>query len=78
MACTSAAFADSKKHFLVLDALRGVTALEVYSGGDHTKQMINDGCLAVDFFFMLSGYVSADAYDKPVWKWLIKKWVHLK
>lgn len=67
----SATFSDSKKHFLILDALRGVAALvvvlfhvlEVYSGGDHTKQMINHGYLAVDFFFMLSGYVMAHAYD---------------
>lgn len=37
--------------------------LEVFSGGDHVKQMINHGNLAVDFFFMLSGYVMAHAYD---------------
>lgn len=68
---SSSAFSDSKKHFLILDALRGVAAivvvlfhiLEVYSGGDHVKQMINHGYLAVDFFFMLSGYVMAHAYD---------------
>ncbi len=67
----SSTFSDSKKHFLILDALRGVAAvvvvmfhvLEVYSGGDHTKQFINHGYLAVDFFFMLSGYVMAHAYD---------------
>jgi len=71
MTQSSAAFADSKKHFLILDALRGVAALvvvlfhvlEVYSGGDHLKQLINHGYLAVDFFFMLSGYVMAHAYD---------------
>lgn len=67
----SSAFSDSKQHFLVLDALRGVAAivvvlfhvLEVYSGGDHTQQLINHGYLAVDFFFLLSGYVMAHAYD---------------
>lgn len=37
--------------------------LEVYSGGDHIKQFINHGYLAVDFFFMLSGFVMAHAYD---------------
>lgn len=71
MTHTSSAFADSKKHFLILDALRGVASivvvlfhlLEVYSGGDHVKQFINHGYLAVDFFFMLSGYVMAHAYD---------------
>lgn len=67
----SSSFADSKKHFLILDALRGVAAivvvlfhvLEIYSGGDHVKQLVNHGYLAVDFFFMLSGYVMAHAYD---------------
>lgn len=64
-------FANSKQHFLILDALRGVAAVvvvtfhifETYSGGDHTRQIINHGYLAVDFFFMLSGYVMAYAYD---------------
>ncbi len=68
---SSSSFADSKKHFLILDALRGVAAmvvvvfhiLEIYSGGDHVKQLVNHGYLAVDFFFMLSGYVMAHAYD---------------
>lgn len=68
---SSSAFIDSKKHFKILDALRGVAAivvvlfhiLEFYSGGDHVKQVINHGYLAVDFFFMLSGYVMAHAYD---------------
>ncbi len=71
MPIASSSFADSKRHFLVLDALRGIAALmvvlfhmlEIYSGGDHTQQMINHGYLAVDFFFMLSGYVMAHAYD---------------
>lgn len=68
---SSSSFADSKKHFLILDALRGVAAvtvvmfhiLEIFSEGDHTQQIINHGYLAVDFFFMLSGYVMAHAYD---------------
>ncbi|MFV0565518.1 MAG: acyltransferase family protein [Flavobacteriaceae bacterium] len=71
MAKSSSAFSDSKKHFKILDALRGVAAivvvmfhlLEVYSGGNHIEQLINHGYLAVDFFFMLSGYVMAHAYD---------------
>ena len=68
---SSSAFIDSKRHFKILDALRGVAAvvvvlfhiLEYYSGGDHVNQLINHGYLAVDFFFMLSGYVMAHAYD---------------
>jgi len=71
MITSSSAFIDSKRHFKILDALRGVAAivvvlfhiLEYYSGGDHVKQLINHGYLAVDFFFMLSGYVMAHAYD---------------
>lgn len=71
MITPSSNFSDSKTHFLILDALRGVAALvvilfhvfEIYSGGDHIKQYINHGYLAVDFFFMLSGYVMAHAYD---------------
>lgn len=71
MTTTSSSFSDSKQHFLTLDALRGIAALmvvifhvfEIYSGGDHIRQIINHGYLAVDFFFMLSGYVMAHAYD---------------
>lgn len=61
----------TKPHYIILDGLRGVAAImvvvfhvfEVFSGGDHTKQIINHGYLAVDFFFMLSGYVISYAYD---------------
>jgi len=71
MTTPSSTYSDSKRHFQILDALRGVAAivvvlfhvLEIYSNGDHTKQLINHGYLAVDFFFMLSGYVMAHAYD---------------
>ncbi len=67
----SAAYSDSKKHLLILDALRGIAALmvlmmhtfEVYCEGDYHKMLVNHGYLAVDFFFMLSGYVMAHAYD---------------
>ncbi|MEO6395122.1 MAG: acyltransferase family protein [Devosia sp.] len=53
-------------HFLALDGLRGVAALIVvqrhgyfFLGGD----MLPAGYLAVDFFFLLSGFVLAHAYD---------------
>lgn len=80
MTKSSAAYADSKKHFKILDALRGVAAivvvlfhvLEVYSGGNHMEQLINHGYLAVDFFFMLSGYVMAHAYDDRWGKMTLK------
>lgn len=67
----SIVFQDTKKHYEILDALRGIAAIlvvifhlfEIFSGGDHTKQIINHGYLAVDFFFALSGFVIGYAYD---------------
>jgi peptidoglycan/LPS O-acetylase OafA/YrhL len=67
----SSTFKDSKQHYKTLDGLRGVAAVtvvifhifETFSGGDHTKQIINHGYLAVDFFFVLSGFVIGYAYD---------------
>lgn len=61
----------SKPHYEILDGLRGVAAamvvafhlLEAHSGGNHLNQIINHGYLAVDFFFMLSGFVIGYAYD---------------
>lgn len=61
----------TKSHYEILDGLRGVAALivvvfhmfEPYDGGDRFKQIINHGYLAVDFFFLLSGFVVAYAYD---------------
>ena len=37
--------------------------LEAHSGGNHLEQIVNHGYLAVDFFFMLSGFVIGYAYD---------------
>ncbi len=70
-ATSTDAVAPGKSHYIVLDGLRGVAALmvvmfhtfEAYSGGDPTRQIINHGYLAVDFFFLLSGFVIAYAYD---------------
>jgi peptidoglycan/LPS O-acetylase OafA/YrhL len=64
-------FSDSKSHYKILDGLRGVAAitvvlfhiLEIFSGGIHSEQIINHGYLAVDFFFVLSGFVVGHAYD---------------
>lgn len=61
----------AKPRYEILDGLRGVAALmvvafhllEVYSGGNHFKQILNHGYLAVDFFFVLSGFVIGYAYD---------------
>ncbi|MDE3144972.1 MAG: acyltransferase [Bacteroidota bacterium] len=68
---SSSAFSDSKSHYKILDALRGVAAIlvvmfhimETFTGGDNKKQIINHGYLAVDFFFVLSGFVIGYAYD---------------
>lgn len=64
-------FKDTKKHYEILDALRGIAAIivvifhlfEIFSEGNHHKQIINHGYLAVDFFFVLSGFVIGYAYD---------------
>ena len=57
----------SKRHFLGLDGLRGVAALVVvFLHGAMTFDIgyvPGAACLAVDFFFLLSGFVIAFAYD---------------
>lgn len=72
-------FSDSvqtaaKPHYALLDGLRGVAALAVlcyhFFEGFATSpidQRFNHGYLAVDFFFILSGFVIGYAYDDR-WK----------
>lgn len=69
-------FADSKNHYLILDGLRGVAAIMVvifhvfeatamlagWKDAMHV-QIINHGYLAVDFFYVLSGFVIGYAYN---------------
>ncbi|QEE26859.1 acyltransferase [Terriglobus albidus] len=70
-ATSTATIAPAKSHYVVLDGLRGVASLmvvifhtfEAYADGNPIKQIINHGYLAVDFFFLLSGFVIAYAYD---------------
>ena len=65
-------FADTKPHYELLDGLRGVAALlvvfhHIFEGyafarsvngvGDGIIANLNHGYLAVDFFFLLSGFV---------------------
>jgi peptidoglycan/LPS O-acetylase OafA/YrhL len=64
------AFADTKPHYDILDGLRGVAAITVVCfhifeafATSHLDQGINHGYLAVDFFFILSGFVVGYAYD---------------
>lgn len=53
---------DQARKFLTLDALRGVAALAVVEF--HTgRHIFRHGYLAVDFFFMLSGFVLTFAYQ---------------
>jgi peptidoglycan/LPS O-acetylase OafA/YrhL len=64
-------YLESKNHYPILDGLRGVASvlviifhvLETFTGGNKFIQIINHGYLAVDFFFLLSGFVVAYAYD---------------
>ena len=71
-------FADTKPHYELLDGLRGVAALlvvfhHIFEGyafagsvngvGDGIIAHLNHGYLAVDFFFLLSGFVIGYAYD---------------
>ncbi|WP_214225510.1 acyltransferase [Pedobacter sp. B4-66] len=69
----------TKQHFEILDGLRGIAAIAivvfhfmemVYLPGDN---FIAHGFLAVDFFFCLSGFVIAYAYDDRLQKMGIKE-----
>lgn len=65
---------QTKQHFQILDGLRGVAAIaivvfhfmEIVYSPD--KNFIAHGFLAVDFFFCLSGFVIAYAYDDRIGK----------
>ncbi|MEO6541479.1 MAG: acyltransferase, partial [Ferruginibacter sp.] len=61
---------ETKSHYPILDGLRGVAALMVVAfhiceahATSYLDQVINHGYLAVDFFFLLSGFVIGYAYD---------------
>ena len=74
----SAQFADTKPHYELLDGLRGVAAIlvliyHIFEGfafaestngeGSGLITTLNHGHIAVDFFFILSGFVISYAYD---------------
>lgn len=80
-----------KPHYVILDGLRGVGAImvllvhlfETFSLEDHTTMIINHGYLAVDLFFMLSGYVISYAYDSrwnrmSIKGFLTRRWIRLQ
>ena len=71
---TTTAFLDTTPHYELLDGLRGVAALmviwyHIFEGfaTSPMDQRFNHGYLAVDFFFILSGFVIGYAYDDR-WK----------
>ncbi|MDR1516753.1 MAG: acyltransferase [Dysgonamonadaceae bacterium] len=71
---SAATFPDSKPHYEILDGLRGVAAVMVvifHIFEFHTitreENFVAHGYLAVDFFYALSGFVIAYAYDDR-WK----------
>lgn len=81
---------NSKPHLQLLDALRGVAALivlwyhcyecfgyEVAKGSGIYTQTCDHGYLAVDFFFLLSGFVIGYAYDGR-WKGGMSIWTFFK
>lgn len=60
----------TKPHYTILDGLRGIAAIIVVTfhlteplGTGHLDILVNHGYLAVDFFFLLSGFVMGYAYD---------------
>ena len=76
---SKSAFADSKPHYEILDGLRGIAAITVVIfhifeafATSHLDQKVNHGYLAVDFFFILSGFVVGYAYDDRWGKMNIK------
>ena len=66
-------FSDTNPHYALLDGLRGVAAMLVvwhhvfegyqFAGNRPYIEYMNHGYLAVDFFFILSGFVIGYAYD---------------
>lgn len=61
-------YLESKPRYEILDGLRGVAAMMViifhlFETYAHGQQHVNHGYLAVDFFFVLSGFVIGYAYD---------------
>ncbi|KAA8476809.1 peptidoglycan/LPS O-acetylase OafA/YrhL [Arcticibacter tournemirensis] len=76
-------FGATRPHFKILDGLRGVAALTVVifhfmeiSVPDYNDSFIAHAYLAVDFFFCLSGFVIAYAYDHKFLK--MGSWAFLK
>ncbi|MGK6352068.1 acyltransferase family protein [Parapedobacter sp. DT-150] len=70
MSATPSTTLNTKQHFSILDGLRGIAAIGIvifhfmeWMYTDFSLNFIGHGFLAVDFFFCLSGFVIAYAYD---------------
>ncbi|HLK29377.1 MAG TPA: acyltransferase [Puia sp.] len=76
---------NAKPHYAILDGLRGVASVLVIAfhifeahSTSHLDQIINHGYLAVDFFFLLSGFVIGYAYDDRWSKFTIKDFFKIR
>ena len=77
-------FPPNRAHYEVLDGLRGVAAILVVCfhlfeahATSHFNQMLNHTYLAVDFFFVLSGFVIGYAYDGRWGKGGLSAWAFI-
>jgi len=55
-----------RQHYLTLDGLRGIAAFAVMIYHQQQTAVMGHGYLAVDFFFILSGFVIAKAYESKL------------
>jgi len=72
----------SKPHYPILDGLRGVAAIIVVTfhlteplATGHLDILVNHGYLAVDFFFVLSGFVIGYSYDDRWHKMTVQNFI---
>ena len=75
----------TRPHFEILNGMRGLAALVIVVFhfmeiiiADFSKIYIAHGFLAVDFFFVLSGFVIAYAYDNRIAEMKLKTFVKLR
>ena len=75
----------SKPHFEILNGLRGLAAIVVVVFhfmeiiiADFSENFISHGYLAVDFFFCLSGFVVAYAYDSRIAEMGLKTFIKIR
>jgi peptidoglycan/LPS O-acetylase OafA/YrhL len=76
---------STKPHYAILDGLRGIAALLVVAfhlceahATSHFDQLLNHGYLAVDFFFLLSGFVIGYAYDERWKRMTVREFIKIR